>query len=255
MLCLVSTICLRHSLCPLIGLPSCSAHSFGTQGFQHCPSTISCLQDIYVVLCCLLHLPAWSMHSHKVSQLVWYVRMTIGKPPIVVCPCWLFRAFGWTSLSCLPPFQFPSSMHARACTTLTVFWLDFCSFLGLLCLTRARNHGRHTQQYVRLVSAPTFFTMLPLILLIRSASCICSSWRCLSRSANPLPFLARTANGWRRVSLGCGSGVQRLEYKFAATQWYGLATRSQLYFTDLFGFQGFRHCPSTISYFQSMHVV
>ena len=41
----------------------------------------------------------------------------------------------------------------------------------------------------------------------------------------------------------------------AATQWYGLSIHLHLYFTDPRGFQRFRHCPSAISYFQSMHVV
>ena len=46
---LSSAIHLR--LGPLTCPPSCSTHSFGIQGFQHCPSSISCLgpQGIYVV--------------------------------------------------------------------------------------------------------------------------------------------------------------------------------------------------------------
>ena len=41
--------CSEHSLGPLTGPPSCSAHLFGAQGFQHLPSAILCLQCIHVL--------------------------------------------------------------------------------------------------------------------------------------------------------------------------------------------------------------
>ena len=164
------------------------------------------------------------------------------------------RAFGETSLSCLPTGT--SSMYA--CAALAAIQLDFCSVLDLPRLAQTihilGNYDWHTQQYVRFVCAPTCSLLrchshtLP----VCSTSCIRSSRRCLSRSANPLTFLTWIANGRPPVSLGFGSergsGSQ-------PDKWYGLAIHPHLYLTDPLGFQKFRYCPSAISYFQSMHVV
>ena len=133
---------------PSTGPPSCSAHSFGIQGFQHCPSAISCLGPPRHT-CGIVPPPGFSSLIDAVtsSQLVWGVRATIGTRQSLLSftDCWQQTSSVWIDASVLSVCQHPSSMHAHVCTTLAAIQLDFCRVLGFPRLSQSiRTASRET---------------------------------------------------------------------------------------------------------------